>query len=363
MFEVIFLTVLILYILQLSLFITGLMNKYPRLKDEDLPSISIIVAARNEENNIERCMQALSELIYPEDKMEVIIVNDNSTDKTGEIINYFVMGRKNFKTILAKKEIGDLKGKANALANGIEICKGEVVLTTDADCAVSKTWAKTIASYYVGDVAMVQGFTNQENKSPFGGMQAIDFIYLLSVASGSTNLGIPLSCIGNNMSYRKSAYKEVGGYESIPFSVTEDFNLLRAINKSKKNKIIYPVNSGSVVTSLPCPNFRVLYWQKKRWAVGGLESEWKGFFVMAIGFSMHLVMLASLFFLSATTAAWFAAKVMMDYAYMKLVHGKLNLKFKFGHFLLFELYFILYVLILPFTLLPGTKIKWKGREF
>ncbi len=51
----------------------------------------------------------------------------------------------------------------------------------------------------------------------FSGMQSIDFIYLLFVASGTINIGMPITCIGNNMSYRKKAYDEVGGYENLPF--------------------------------------------------------------------------------------------------------------------------------------------------
>ena len=141
----------------------------------------------------------------------------------------------------------------------MEIAQGEIILTTDADCTVHPMWAYTTASYYRPDVAMVNGFTTQEAYDGFSGMQAIDFIYLLIVAAGTINLGKPISCIGNNMSYRKKAYFEVGGYENLPFSVTEDFNLLHAIFKLKKYKIIYPLNKESVVISLPCKNLKNLY--------------------------------------------------------------------------------------------------------
>ncbi len=82
-------------------------------------------------------------------------------------------------------------------------------------------------------------------------MQAIDFIYLLFIASGTINLGKPVSCIGNNMSFRKKAYEEAGGFENLPFSVTEDFLLLNSINKLKKYRIIYPLNKDSLVISKP----------------------------------------------------------------------------------------------------------------
>ena len=111
----------------------------------------------------------------------------------------------------------------------LKLSKGEIILTTDADCVVSPKWAKTIASYYQKDVVMVCGYTNQKAENLFEGVQDIDFIYLLTVGGGAINFGKPLSAIGNNMSYRKSAYLEAGGYEKIAFSVTEDFQLLMAI--------------------------------------------------------------------------------------------------------------------------------------
>ena len=119
---------------------------------------------------------------------------------------------------------------------------------------------------------MVCGYTNQKERSLFDSVQDMDFIYLLTVAGGAINLGKPLSAIGNNMSYRKSAYQQTGGYANIPFSVTEDFQLLMAINKIPGGKIIYPADKNGVVTSEPCPNIKTLILQKRRWAVGGLKS-------------------------------------------------------------------------------------------
>ena len=128
-------------------------------------------------------------------------------------------------------------------------------------------------------------------------MQAIDFLYLLVVASGTINLNNPISCIGNNMSYRQSAYTDVGGYENLPFSVTEDFNLLWAIYKLKKYKLIFPLDKESLVTSIPCKNIKSLFRQKKRWAVGGLEIPLRGYLIMAWGFTTNLcILLTPLFF-------------------------------------------------------------------
>jgi len=363
MFEIIFLTALSLYFIQLVIFTIGASKRFPKIRDEKLPYISIIVAARNEENNILDCMNSLDKLIYPNDKIEIIIVNDHSTDRTGEIIESFIKDKPKFKTIIPDKQIGSLKGKTNALANAIKIARGEIILTTDADCIVSPTWAKTLVSYYQNDVGFVGGFTTQQDYNVFAGMQAIDFIFLLTVNAGALNLGKPLGCIGNNMSYRKSAYEEVGGYENIPFSVTEDFNLLMAIHKLKKYKILYPLDAGALVVSKPCPDWQALYWQKKRWGVGGTESDIIGYLVMLWGYITHAAMILTPFLFSLTSLYLCFFKIFIDYFFVYPVYKRLNLKLRFNHFIAFEIYFIIYVLLLPFIVLPNKKVKWKGREF
>ena len=363
MFEIIFLIVLSIYFIELVIFSIGASKKFPRIPEEQLPAITIVVAARNEEENILTCLKSIDKVIYPDDKIEIIIVNDNSTDSTGQIIESFIKNKSKFKVIIPAGSIGPLKGKTNALANAIRISKGEIILTTDADCTVSPTWAKTIVSYYKDDVCFVGGFTTQEDKDPFQGMQAVDFIYLLTVAAGTINYKRPLSCIGNNMSYRKKAYVEIGGYESLPFSITEDLNLLLALHKLNKYKIIYPIDEGSLVTSRACPDWKTLFWQKKRWGVGGVKSEFIGYFIMAWGYLSNLGLLLAPFFSSIEALYLCIFKLLIDYFFVKQVFKKLKLKLKISSFAAFEIYFIIYVILLPFIVLPNRKVKWKGRDF
>lgn len=363
MFEIIFLLGISLYFLQLIVFTIGAGKEYKKIPEDELPSVTVVVAARDEEKNILDCLRSLDKLIYPEGKIEIIIVNDHSTDSTGQIIESFIKDKTRFKTLTPEGSIGSLLGKTNALANAIKISSGEIIFTTDADCIVSPTWAITLASYYKDDVGFVGGFTTQEDYNAFAGMQAIDFVYLLTIAAGSINLGKPLSCIGNNMSYRKSVYLEIGGYEGLPFSVTEDFNLLMAIHGMKRYKIIYPLDENALVTSKACPDWKTLYWQKKRWGVGGMKSDLIGYSVMAWGYIVHGAMLLLPFFFSLPVLYLSVFKILIDYYFVKPVFNKLKLRMRFTHFLAFELYFIVYVLVLPFVVLSNRKVKWKGRTF
>jgi len=364
MFELIFLIILSIYFVSIVIVIIGASKSFPQLEEENLPTISVIVAARNEEENILDCIQSLNKLKYPENKIEIILVDDNSTDKTGQIIDEFIAAKPKFQKILSTEARGELKGKTLAIANAIGFAKNEIILTTDADCVVSPNWAKTIASYYVDDkVAIVNGMTNQFEINNFAGMQSVDFICLLSTASGTINIGKPMSCIGNNMSYRKSVYDEVAGYENLKFSVTEDFRLLIAVNNLKKFKIIYPIDKDALVTSKACKTWKELYHQKKRWSVGGLDSEPSGALLISIAFLTNLMMILSIMFFSKGLIIIIASKIIIDYFFVFPVHQKLGLKLKLKHFLFFELYYIVYVVLMPIILIFSRKVYWKEREF
>lgn len=364
MLEIIFLFFLCGYFIQSVVFSVGVKKTFQRIKENEFLPATVVVAARNEEDNILKCLKALDELIYPEGKLEIIIVDDKSTDNTGKVIDEFIFGKDKFKKIVTKKEIGKLKGKTNALANALEIAKGEIILTTDADCIVHPMWAYTTASYYKPDVAMVNGFTTQAAHNGFSGMQAIDFIYLLIVAAGTINLGKPISCIGNNMSYRKKAYLEVGGYESLPFSVTEDFNLLHAIFKLKKYKIIYPLNKESIVTSLPCENLKSLYRQKKRWSVGGIQAPVRGYVIMAYGFITNLCVLLTPFFFSTIWLYLVFFKIVIDFFFLFPVYNILGIKKDLKYFFNWQIYYTIYVVLIPFVLtFIGKNVVWKGRKY
>jgi cellulose synthase/poly-beta-1,6-N-acetylglucosamine synthase-like glycosyltransferase len=362
MLEIIFLVAVSIYFIIIILFSLGLKKKYSLINYEELPFASIVVAARNEEKNIAQCLVSLNKLTYPEGKLEIIIVDDFSEDSTGKIIDEYIKDKPQFKKITPDNN-SLLIGKVNAVASAINIAVGEIILLTDADCEVNPSWAATLASYYGNDVGVVNGFTIINSNSIFSAIQGIDLVFLIAAASGTINMNYPVSCIGNNMSFRKQAYLDTGGYEKFPFSVTEDFILLHKISDLKKYKIIYPLLKESIIISKPCAGMKELISQKKRWGRGGITAPKFGFVIMGIAFiSNFLILLTPLFF--NTVWLYLAVfKIIVDYLFLYPVLSILGIKNQLKYFLFFQVYFILYTTILPLILLFSRKINWKGRSY
>lgn len=351
------------YLCQIALFVVGIRRTRDIRIQGHRPFISVVIAARNEEETIRACLETVFRQTYPADRYEVVVIDDHSTDRTSTLCRELGHHHPNF-TLVSAPDHPTLRGKTNALNRGIEQAKGEIILITDADCTVPPTWIESTAERYDARVGIVGGITLQKADGWFEGMQSLDWAYLLGIASSTVSLRRPLSTIGNNLSFRKSAYLEVGGYEKIPFSVTEDFVLFRAIVRTGRWEYLYPIDPDALVISQPCSSWKELLHQKKRWGKGGLDINLSGFGIMTVGYLTHVVILAMLIwgdFLLASSAL--LIKFVVDYMFLHQTLKRLNRTDLLQYFYSFQLYYILYVLLLPFLVFFGGKVLWKGRKY
>ena len=327
------------------------------------PMVSVIVAARNEEEHIARCVESLLRVDYPENKLEVIVVDDGSTDRTQEIVRSISSSSSRLKMIRATAGTGNLRGKANALAQGIERSSGEMIMLTDADCEVRPGWVRNTLRYFNTKTGIVGGFTILKSKSMFEGIQCLDWMFLFGLASSAAGYGFPLTVIGNNFAFRKSCYEEAGGYQAIPFSVTEDYALVRAIIRKTSYGVRFPLNPENAVSSTACKTPRQLYRQKQRWGVGGLDMILGGKLLMAVGWIARLALLALPIFAPwnlVLDAAILIALADLLFLWKPAVRfGKIS---SLAYFLPFEIYFTFYVLVLPFVAYFSKKVIWKERN-
>ena len=248
MLEYLLATFLLLNAAQIVIVLATILFPRDVLDSTAWPSVSVVIAARNEDQNLAACLESVLHQTYPNHLFEVIVINDHSTDGTESICQKFALQHVNFSYLNARED-DQLRGKTNALDQGVEKARGEVILVTDADCTVPPTWVEWTAKRYGKAVGIVGGLTLQKATTWFEGMQSLDWGFLLGMAAATMSLRIPLSTIGNNLSFRKAAYNDVGGYRTIPFSVTEDFMLFQAIVRTNKWDYICPVDPRVLVMS------------------------------------------------------------------------------------------------------------------
>lgn len=366
--EILFIIVAVLYFLLHLFLMLGLFNSFKLGKNEKtaLPSLTVIVAGRNEEKNIRDCIRSLSVLNYPEELLEIILVNDDSSDRTLEIMLEETKHKSFFRVISSEPDAdGILKGKANAIDNAVRISNGDIILTTDADCIVKPDWAVNTVRYYSADTGMVCGFTKiRDEDSLFAKIQSFDWIYLLSIAASSSGLNNIVSCIGNNLSFRKETYLHSGGYSSIKFSVTEDLALMRKIYSDKRYMIKFPVDKECLVSTNPCKNIRELNSQKRRWFRGGTDVNLLGYFIGFELYMMNIFFVSGLLFLNLKLyLILILIKIISELIILTFVLRKLDLNHYFRIYPVFTFYFAIVGILLPFTFLSGKKIKWKDRSF
>jgi cellulose synthase/poly-beta-1,6-N-acetylglucosamine synthase-like glycosyltransferase len=259
--------------------------------------------------------------------------------------------------------INNLRGKPGALQAGIDITKGNIILMTDADCTVNPNWIrKMIATYQNDKVGLTASLTNIKGNRIFDKIQAVEWIYMHTMASAGIGLGVPLGCYGNNYSVRKSDYEAVGGYKSIKFSVTEDLALLQAINNNNR-QVRYLVDEGSVVDTLPCVTFGEYLKQRHRWAIGGLNLGFKAFvFVASSGAFWGGIMTA----LITSHIPWLiiilSVRLVCDFLLIYPTLAKIK-KEALSMWVLPSIYFFtLMELIVPFLVIKKT-VVWKNQVF
>jgi len=364
-FDVALMTLGALYAAGILLFAVGAWRARYRYNSSFRPKVSVVIAARNEESNIRRCLNSLIRLTYPPELLEVIIVNDRSSDATPDIVREFAARRANIRLLNARSGQGHLRGKANAISQGIDASTGEIILMTDADCTVPPGWVEDTVKYYVdGTVGIVPGFTAIRHANMFEAMQTLDWFSLFSVAAAATKLGFPVTAVGNNFTIRRSAYDAVGGYRGIPFSVTEDYALFHAVTFGTSYRACFPLDPSTVVESEPCKTWRELYRQRKRWFAGGRDMDVRSIGIFVSAWILNALILAGLFLqVTPLLLSVIALKVGVDFALILPALAAFRRWELVPAYPLYAIYYFLYVLIYPPIVLIGRDVVWKDQQF
>ncbi len=263
----------LLYATTIILFLIGLRKKHPASNTAE-PNVTVVVAARNEEQHLGKLLDDLCAQTWPRERLQIIIVDDGSTDRTAEIIQAYAEKHAFIIPVTIDACPPGFSPKKYALQNAVEHASGEIILATDADCRVGPDWIKGMVRHFLPDVGFVIGFSQYGRRGDpqnlIERLQAFDFIPLMGVAEGSCNLGLPLAASGQNLAYRRDAFLAVGGYKRIAGRVSgDDVLLLQLVRKYSSYRIVFASNQEAFASSAPQPTLRQFVNQRKRWASNG----------------------------------------------------------------------------------------------
>ncbi|HMI04151.1 MAG TPA: glycosyltransferase [Pedobacter sp.] len=278
-----FLTVL--YVIVVLAFVRGwykLSNFKPGLKG-GRTAVSIIVAARNEENNISKTLDDLLAQSYNKGLTEIIFIDDHSTDRTAEIIGSYSGHGVKLISLNEDKALNSYKKKAIQTAIGQS--NGKLIITTDADCRMGPRWLQTIVSFYEEKQhKMISSpVTFFEEKNFFEKAQSLEFLYLIGLGASTIGNKKPSTCNGANLAYEKEAFYEVGGFKGIDdLASGDDELLLHKIAARFDNNIGFLKNEDAIVFTHAKSTLKEFIQQRKRWASKSTRYKNKSIIVLGI---------------------------------------------------------------------------------
>lgn len=258
-----FLVVYILVLAGLAYF-----GRAASVRDTHCPTgaaVSIVIPFRNEAEHLPRLVEALRQLTYPSENVEVIFVDDHSHDHGARWLAANLPA--NAKLVSLP---GSEPGKKAALAAGIAHVRGTIIVTTDADCVMSPDWLPAVLAPFANPaVQLATGEVVISGSTFFSACQHVEFSTVMLLTRAAIRLGKPVLCNGANLAFRKSAYEQVGGYASHRHVASGDDEFLMRNILEQFGDASVAWHRG-VVETQPQPGVAAFFSQRLRWA-----SKWR----------------------------------------------------------------------------------------
>ena len=324
------------------------------------PKISVVVACRNEEDNILKLISCLAQ--QSNQNFELILVNDHSIDATRNFI-------KKAQATLPKIQLIDANGygKKNALKEGISKSNGELIITTDADCLPSFQWLETIACFYSkypGDL-IICPVKLSGNDHLFSYLQVLEFTSLIASGSGAAGAGMPILCNGANLVFTKKVWQESIADLHEEEQSGDDMFLLESVKK-KGGVVRFLKAESAIVITKQSATLSEFIKQRRRWASkSSAYTDWQLIFTACTVLSINLLILilVSLSFFNSTLLlvllTLFLFKYAVDTIFLYSVSMFFQLKSTWLHSLLLSIVYPFYIVFVAFSGLLIKQNKWK----
>lgn len=330
--------------------------------------VTMLIAARNEEERISLTIDDVLAQDYPKHLLEIIIVDDHSTDSTAAIISSYADRGVKLLKLHEEQPLNSYKKKA--IAEAIKLSTGELMVATDADCRMGPAWLSSIVSYYeTNNLVMVSSpVTYFEERSLFELMQTLEFGYLIGIGAAFIGNGKASTCNGANFAYRKDVFYEVGGFKGIDdLASGDDELLLQKVAERYPGKIGFLKQTEAVVYTHAKHTLQEFMQQRRRWA--SKSTKYKDKKVVAFGiciwlFNLSLLVNAALGFYDFYFFKLFLVQFLLKYLFEIVYLLPITSFFKRSY--LVTLLIILIPLHIVYFVVIGLmgnnhKYLWKGR--
>lgn len=235
------------------------------------PSVTVAVAAYNEEKTIEKTINSLVRADYPKDKVEIIVVNDGSTDGTAAIVNSLINKHSSHNIRLITKKNG---GKASAINTALDNATCELFGVVDADSRIEPNCLKLVIPHFTDNKigAVISRVRVDKPKKMLDKVQRFEYIMSSMIRKLMATIGTLAITPGVLSVYRTPLLKKLGGFDESEDNLTEDLEIAMRLKyhgykvKMEHNSIVHTVVPQSV---------NALWRQRIRWARGYIHNHWK----------------------------------------------------------------------------------------
>jgi len=345
-------------------------------------SVSVVIPARNEAAGIEACLRSVFQQNYPPHLLEIIVVDDHSEDDTVAIVGSLNLPNLRLLRLADFVQPGATTSfKKKAIKTAIAHARGELIVTTDADCTAPPDWLPAIVSLYeqrrpkaiLASVGLAPAANKMER------FQALDMAGLMLCSGAIAHRGMPLLANGANLAYAKTAFEAVQGFDGIDHLASgDDLMLVHKIAAAFPGQVLFLKHQSSTVLTAPKPDATSFWQQRIRWATKTSHYRRPGMTAVLGGIWLFccLILLLPLLAIGqavtsgylltcgcwASAALFFLIKTLSD----RYLLGEAASFFKrpdlLHRFLYSEVLHLLYMTAIGLGGLLKKRYEWKGRQ-
>lgn len=328
--------------------------------------VTIVVPARNEANNIEPCLQAIGQQTYPADLVQVIVVDDHSTDNTA------VLAAQYGAQVLTLTGHTGISYKKSAIELAVKHAKGQLIVATDADTFAQPQWLDLLVAcfktYKPVFIAAPVGFYDERNA--LQRFQSLDMLGMMVLTGAGIQQGTLNLCNGANMAFAKSAFEAIGGYaDASAYASGDDMFLMKKMKAYFPRQIAFVKHPEAMVFTKTQPSLKTFVAQRLRWA-----SKMQAFFDMptvlysGTPFLLSWAILAAMILMPwmgenafAVVLLMFGIKLIADFALLSTACSFFGRPELLRYFWQSQLLHIIYMAGIGLMSFFVKKYTWKGR--